>query len=398
MSSIQDSNMMPDPTASLDAYVQFIQKSTSPDDFRRVTAQLVDGSANVSLVIARPAINALITRIADSEELLTFALERLTHRISVFEEQVCRLREVLASRFEAQHEYLEAARTLQGISLESGQRVIGDDYKLNIYIRIIRCLLEEDEAISADTYLNRATLLIHGTTDPEILLHFKLSQARIFDAKRKFIEASQKYHELSFTTQIPESERSACLEAAITCGVLAPAGPARSRLLATLYKDERAQDLGNYRILEKMFLDRLIGREVDDFAKSLKPHQLALLSDGTTVLSRAVIEHNLLSASRLYENIGIQELGELLALEPRAAEKFARGMIESRRLSGEIDQVSGIIEFTNPIKLADEGTETERWDRAIESLLGEVEDCSAQLEKRFPAWYQAHRMAVGGRA
>jgi hypothetical protein len=35
-------------------------------------------------------------------------------------------------------------------------------------------------------------------------------------------------------------------------------GQQRSRMLATLYKDERCQQLPAYNILEKMYLDRLI--------------------------------------------------------------------------------------------------------------------------------------------
>lgn len=46
--------------------------------------------------------------------------------------------------------------------------------------------------------------------------------------------------------------------------------------------------------------------EVDSFAQTLRPHQLAALPDGTTVVDRAVMQHNLLSASKLYKNISIQ--------------------------------------------------------------------------------------------
>lgn len=378
--------------AQLEAITQIIQRATEPDDLRQITRQILDPSSSLTLVTTRPLLNVLISRLSHSEDLLNFALDMIAPRTSTFEEQVATLREALATRYESQQEYLEAARVLQAISLESGQRVIGDDYKLKIYIRIIRCLLEEDEGINADAYLNRATLLIHTTNDAEILLHFKMSQARIFDTKRKFIEASQKYHELSLASQIEVSERAACLGAAMTCAVLAPAGPARARLLSTLCKDERAHELPNWMILEKMFLDRLIAsQQVDEFSKTLKPHQLATLGDGTTVLSRAIIEHNLLAASRIYENIGIPELAELLALDTRSVERFARGMIESHRLSGEIDQVSGIIDFN--VSLAQEGRETQRWDRAIESLLEEVEECTTIIEKQHPEWAKS-RQAV----
>ncbi len=47
------------------------------------------------------------------------------------------------------------------------------------------------------------------------------------------------------------------LSHSVTCAILAPAGPARSRLLAILYKDERSQHLGHkYSVLKNMFVNR----------------------------------------------------------------------------------------------------------------------------------------------
>ena len=43
--------------------------------------------------------------------------------------------------------------------------------------------------------------------------------------------------------------------AAVTCAVLAPAGPNRSRVLASLCRDERTSELPTFNILSKMFLD-----------------------------------------------------------------------------------------------------------------------------------------------
>lgn len=41
-----------------------------------------------------------------------------------------------------------------------------------------------------------------------------------------------------------------------------------------------------------------------------------ILFSGSTILDRAAIEHNLLSASKLYNNISFTELGALLEIEP----------------------------------------------------------------------------------
>lgn len=67
--------------------------------------------------------------------------------------------------------------------------------------------------------------------------------ARILDSKRKFLEAALRYYELSQLEKreiggrrVDEDELQQALSAAITCTILAAAGPQRSRVLATLYK------------------------------------------------------------------------------------------------------------------------------------------------------------------
>ena len=54
------------------------------------------------------------------------------------------------------------------------------------------------------------------------------------------------------------------------------AGQQRSRMLATLFKDERCQQLPAYSILEKMYLDRIIRRsELHEFEALMQTHQKA---------------------------------------------------------------------------------------------------------------------------
>lgn len=60
---------------------------------------------------------------------------------------------------------------------------------------------------------------------------------------------------------------------------------------------------------------------------------------GSTILDRAVTEHNLLAASKLYNNITFPELGALLQISPAKAEKIASQMITEGRMNGYIDQV-----------------------------------------------------------
>ena len=62
---------------------------------------------------------------------------------------------------------------------------------------------------------------------------------------------------------------------------------------------------------------------------------------GWTILERAVTEHNMIAASKLYTNIKFNELGALLQIPPGKAETIASKMISEGRMTGYIDQVSG---------------------------------------------------------
>ena len=357
----------------------------------------------LGIVAARPLLDSsiLVIRSLPSTEARvtvgTHVLSVLEPRIGSFEEQDASIREILAEAYQAQEEYLEAAKMLQGIKLESSQRIVSDEAKIRTWMRICRLYLEEEDTTGAESYLNRAKNLLYKVDDPELNLSFQLSQARILDARRKFLDASQGYHNFSLSTALDEEERMRGLSSAIICAVLAPAGPQRSRTLAKLYKDERAPQVAEFSILEKMFLDRLLSSaEVATFATKLAPHQLAQTADGSTVLAKAVIEHNLLSASRLYDNIGVSELGILLGLEPDKAEQYAARMLEQKRLGGRIDQIDGVIFF--------DGTEgggggggagashstaaslhgLRKWDLRVQSLAEEVERVTSLLHANFP--------------
>ena len=72
--------------------------------------------------------------------------------------------------------------------------------------------------------------------------------------------------------------------------------------------------------------------QVDAFAGMLKPHQRATTSDGSTVLEKAVVEHNLAACAALYCNISTQQLGTILGRDPDKAEAIAARMVKEGRL------------------------------------------------------------------
>ncbi|KIY71473.1 hypothetical protein CYLTODRAFT_435252 [Cylindrobasidium torrendii FP15055 ss-10] len=303
------------------------------------------------------------------QDVLNVALPKVVS----YEEQVIALRMELVDILKKEEDWSEAARALIAIYNESSQRAFTDSAKLKGYIEIVRLLLEEEDSVQAETYFKRAQSLIGAAKDNETALSFRLSQARIFDYSRRFWEAARMYHELSYVGDIDEEDRLLMLNAAITCAVLAPAGPNRSRVLASLYRDERATELPTYNILSKMFLDHILrSAEIKQFEETLKPHQLAKIAISSndkvaslnddedvndpsiskrtgpsTVLDRAVMEHNLLASSKVYNNITFKGLGALLDLTPGAAETMARRMMKEGRLGGSIDQVDKLIIFEN---------------------------------------------------
>lgn len=289
-----------------------------------------------------------LTKLPDeaSQIISHFTLERLQPRVISFEEQVAIIRQHLAGIYERQENWREAANTLGFIPLETGQRQYSVDYKLDTYLKIARLYLEDEDAAQAEAFINRASMLQTETKNENLLILYKVCYARVLDYRRKFIEASQRYNELSYRSEVDEEERLVALKKALICTVLASAGQQRSRMLATLFKDERCQHLPAYNILEKMYLDRIIKRtELKEFEALLMDHQKAKTTDGSSILDRAVFEHNLLSASKLYNNITFEELGSLLEIPPKKAERIASQMITESRMNGCIDQIDGIVHF-----------------------------------------------------
>jgi len=309
-------------------------------------------------------------------------------------DQAASLRELVAAAHEANEDFLDAAKVLAEIPLDSSQRRVPDADKAAVWIRIVRNYLEVDDSTTAETYLNKLKNVMHTVDDPELGLHFRLSAARIQDSNRQFLQAAKSYHDISFSPAIAEDERLHTLGMAIKCAILAPAGPLRARALGQLYKDERSASLEEHGILEKMFFDRLLtAAEVSKFAQDLAPHQLAKTADGSTVLAKAVVEHNLLGASRLYANIGFDELGLLLGLDGARAEDTTARMIEQGRLAGSIDQIERVIWFEGGDASGERGSgraevpvgkEMRRWDGNVQALAEDVERLTDALQAEFP--------------
>lgn len=61
---------------------------------------------------------------------------------------------------------------------------------------------------------------------------------------------------------------------ALTCVILAPAGPQRNQILRLIYNDDRTKSTPNFDILERLYTNKLLKwEELKEFEEGLQPHQ-----------------------------------------------------------------------------------------------------------------------------
>lgn len=219
--------------------------------------------------------------------------------------------------------------------------------------------------------------------------HYHHPHHRHLDSNRKFVEAARQYYEISNTNSnnVPYDDKIELLGKAASCAVLGKAGPQRSRILGLIYKDERLKDLSllpvyasHKSVLSKMYTERLLFTdELKAFENSLKQHQKADTAEGYTYVEKAVIEHNMLAASRIYDNITFRELASLLRLSTEEAERVAAKMITEKRLKGSIDQTLGLLKF-----ISEHDTPLLSWNDRIKDLSVLVTDTVEEVTSVYP--------------
>ena len=132
-----------------------------------------------------------------------YALERVVPRLVSFENEATTLRESLAAVHEAEEDWSKAAQVLGSIDLDSGSRMLDNDYKLEKCVKIAQLYLEDDDAVKAEAYIKKASFLLPkepalASVEAKVLtLQYKVCYARIQDSKRRFLEAALRYYELS---------------------------------------------------------------------------------------------------------------------------------------------------------------------------------------------------------
>ena len=377
-----------DQTAQKNALVKRLEELIQEEALDQLTRMLTF-LLSMNTVASRHALEhfaSIVDRIRLEKRTVYIAdvleLDLFNRANSPLEDIAITLRRKLGDALIEEEDYLAAARVLLPVRLDKFTKAERASWN----VKLTELFLEEEETVEAEKMINRAAEHIHECKDEEVLVRYKVCYARILDARRKFLEASQRYYELSTGNvmirgeSVKEDDLMELLAKAATCAILANAGAQRIRMLATLTKDERTKTLStHWPVLNKMYNERLLKHgEVQAFEQSLQVHQKAVLADGSTVLERAVIEHNVLACSRLYTNILFSELAKLLEIDAVKAEQVASRMIGEGRMNGSIDQVEGILDF-------DSGLDTFIvFDEQIEQLCTGISNCANEIDNLLP--------------
>lgn len=287
------------------------------------------------------------------ENIVNYIIDHLRTRISSLEDIDYLFRYLLYAVYWGEEDYLRAATILSLARVDGSTTNLSDNQKTNVYVKIAQAYLKADDDVSADRFIKKAGDQVYRSGADiawENQIQYKACYAQILDSKRKFFEASLRYIELA---QLPlekaeESDLITMLERATKCIILAPAGPQRQRVMGTLYRDVRIQSINMhcFSMLERMYTERFVSpTEATVFENLLAVHQRATGSDGTTLFGRAIIEHNIFAAARVYSTIKFGSLSKLLGIDPDRTEKIAVRMINENRLAASIDQVDNFLIF-----------------------------------------------------
>jgi COP9 signalosome complex subunit 4 len=268
-----------------------------------------------------------------------------------------------------------------------------DAEKCDVYITVAECYLHEDAPVDADVFVVKAAAVAENVDMDKhevLLLRYRTCSARVFDANRKYLPASQKYYEVSTTAQslVDESELLQLLGCSITCAVLGKPSPHRSRLLASLAADPRLQSLSSLpsfgrhaTVLLAMARQQLLSlQDMQAFEATLPSHHRAIGARNRTPCSVALMFHNIVALSKLYDAISLERLAELLpAPDKDSARRSAAEVLSSGAVYGELDLLSEMLTFHRGQSSGEDRNSSKRdgvdskWDDAIETFAGRLQ-------------------------
>ena len=168
--------------------IEATSASEKPSQYTALLQQIVETSNNVAadlnayaqtllddslgIVVLRPLLAAFVdayrtvkdpdAKIDVGEKVITLLQSKGAGQ---YEEQDTQIKHALADAFEQNDDFRRSAQTLATINLESTQKSVSADDKARVWIRIVRCYLEEDDPTSAFTHLNKIKNIIFNVQD-----------------------------------------------------------------------------------------------------------------------------------------------------------------------------------------------------------------------------------------
>lgn len=374
----------PEFETNLSQVVDHMINSGNISNFGSIATQFMSTTWQRHGKLAMTTLSSSISKGIYGDELIELSEQILEsiknhHHSPPFDEADHILREALFEAYISNGDYSSAAQILSLVNMESNTRPFTDEEKANIWIKCAEASLADEECAAAEAYLNKASSIMGSIKEKQLVMRYKVTYAKVLDMNKKFSEAALKYYEISIIDDISidQNDLLSLLGNAITCAILAKAGPRRSRIMGLVCKDNRTQALTNAPILLKMHRAELLkSDELKEFEDSLQSHQKAIVSGGRTILGQAIMEHNMIAAARLYDNISLNELGDLLGLDADVSENLAAKMIAEGRLQASIDQIENIIEFQDNAK----DSPLLSWDKRIDNVCNLVRDAVLMVE------------------
>ena len=186
ISKLQELETSPPTTQRAEAYSSTLSEIINSFSGSDLAANLVAYvrsilSDNIGVIASRPLLSGFVEQyrnLKDNDvkvEAGNEIIQLLAPKTVSFEQQDTDLKFALADAYEAEEDFTSSAKTLQVITLDSSQRSVSDNEKAQVWMRICRCYLEEDNPTNAVTYLNRLKQFIYNVSDQVIKLQFQLS-------------------------------------------------------------------------------------------------------------------------------------------------------------------------------------------------------------------------------
>jgi COP9 signalosome complex subunit 4 len=128
---------------------------------------------SVSVGVSRKVFTHVISRVKTLPndlclEYCGILTEALKLRLMSFEDQITELNQHMADLYEAKKDFGKAASNLSAIPLENSQKNYSKAFTTQMYLKIAHLYLEGRDSNQAEIFINRASLLITSTTEPDL--------------------------------------------------------------------------------------------------------------------------------------------------------------------------------------------------------------------------------------